>query len=560
MKKILLALMLLAISSTALAAGQTPNYGLWKPADGEYGWGVMGRDNSDTIDTELKRVDDLASSAAAFDSGTTTGGSITTAADTTKSWGINSLTGMDISIKRAGVTIRTEPITSNTATVITFASGTAVAAADTYQVYASGAASRAPRGNLNFPVTTGTYVLTDPQFDNASFDVNGALVANVTIQIPDGFAQIFVVDNETTGNFAITVKHAATTGVVVPQGKRVILYTTGTIVEDITQSGALEMTRNDVNNGQHRVAQAGTSFPAAAHTAHDVDGWVNNHVGTMVFTIAQSAGSSTGKLSRTVTVTTADAAVAAGDFVSHNMAIEGYDVVKYIGNTFTVGFRAKSAVTGIHGLSLRDGTSTLVKEYTINSANTWEYKSITVVGGLQAVASSTNSAGLYLQWAGMAGTTYQTTADTWNAGFFISTSSQVNDVATNGNVFGLEDVTMNLGTTVAPDTATYAEDLARAQRYFRFNPGGNGTSDITTRVILSLHFPRMRTTPTLALVSGTNAVWDGSAGALRNVTALGTLHDSSPEGVITNLTVSTTTAGVIHFLRAQEFISLDARL
>ena len=460
--------MALLVASTVASAGTlTTNYNLNKPADGEHGWGALMRANSDTIDTELKRVDDLATAAASFDEGTATSGSTTTLGDSTKSWGVNSLAGMDLSVKRAGATIRTEPIISNTSNAITFASGTAVAAADTYQVFASGAASRAPRGNLPLTVSTGTYVLTDPDFDNSSFDLTGTLVANVTVQVPNGFAQIFVVDNETTGSYSITVKHAATSGVVVPQGKRVVLYTTGTVVEDITQSGAAEMTRNEIHNGQMRVAQAGTSFAAVADGDYDVDGWLSGKDGTTaVWTIAQATGSDTGKLARTLTVTTADAAVAAGDAVTSKTKIEGYDVVKYLGNTFTLGFRVKSAVTGIHTFAIYDGTSSYLTEYTINSANTWEYKSATIVGGLQAAASTTNSMGIQISFASMCGSTWQATAGTWGAGIKYCTASQVNDVATVSNVFALEDVTMNLGTTVAPDTATYEQDLARAQRYY----------------------------------------------------------------------------------------------
>ena len=231
MKRIIFALMLIAWSGVAVAGTLTTNYGLNKPADGEFGWGSDIRENADTIDTELKRVDDLAASAAAFDSGTATGGGATTLTDTAKAWGVNSLTNMVMIAQRAGITIRTEPILSNTAETLTVASGTVMAAADTYSVYTS-IGSRAPRGNLPVATTGGTTVLTVDEFDNASFDVSGTLVSNATIEIPDNYAQIFIVDNETTGAFTLTVKHSATAGVVVSQGTKVVLYTTGTVVED----------------------------------------------------------------------------------------------------------------------------------------------------------------------------------------------------------------------------------------------------------------------------------------------------------------------------------------
>jgi len=99
--------------------------------------------------------------------------------------------------------------------------------------------AKASRGNLPLSATGGTIVLTAAQFDNTSFDLTGTLVSNLTIQLPDTIAQMFVIDNATTGAFTVTVKHAATPGVLVAQGSRVILYTTGALCEDIAPSKAL---------------------------------------------------------------------------------------------------------------------------------------------------------------------------------------------------------------------------------------------------------------------------------------------------------------------------------
>jgi len=222
---------------------------------------------------------------------------------------------------------------------------------------------------------------------------------------------------------------------------------------------------NDIINGQFRVAQAGTSF-APASGSYDLDGWYSLYaLTTPGFTVSQGIGSSTGKFARLNTYATAEAVFDTGDYCNNSTKIEGYDAVKYLGNTFTVGFRVRSSVTGVHCLSIHDGTSSYVYEYTINVADTWEYKTITIAGGLQAVASSTNAWGITLHFCNGVGATGQTTAGAWNAGSFYGTVNQVNDLATVGNVFALEDVTMNLGATVIPDSATYEQDLARCQRY-----------------------------------------------------------------------------------------------
>lgn len=85
--------------------------------------------------------------------------------------------------------------------------------------------------NLNLAVTTGTYVLTRAQFLSESMDITGALTGSVTIEIPDNIPHQFIVHNETTNAFTVTVKHNATAGISVPQGGIYLLYTQGTVVE-----------------------------------------------------------------------------------------------------------------------------------------------------------------------------------------------------------------------------------------------------------------------------------------------------------------------------------------
>lgn len=225
---------------------------------------------------------------------------------------------------------------------------------------------------------------------------------------------------------------------------------------------------NDIINGQFRVAQAGTSFPAAADSSYCLDGWLlRNIVTTAVVTLAQSVGDIAGKLCLTKTVTTADSSVTSTKFSSLITLIEGYNCVKYIGNTFTVGFRVRSSVTGIHCFGVSNGSNIYTTEYTINVANTWEYKTVTIIGGTPSIASSTNSVGLTLSFCNMSGSSYQTGAINSWSGTQFGSINQVNDLATIGNVFALEDVTMNLGTTVSVDDISFEDELRRCMRYYQ---------------------------------------------------------------------------------------------
>lgn len=222
---------------------------------------------------------------------------------------------------------------------------------------------------------------------------------------------------------------------------------------------------NDIVNGDFKIAQIGTSFAAPSSGAYDLDGWVTGRAGAAIFTIAQVAGSSAGKLARQGTVTTASGVVAAGDFVYGSTRIEGSSIVKYVGNTFTVGFRARFPVTGIHCVSLRNSGNdrSYVAEVNCLVANAWASYSFTVVGGLTTTGTWNyiNGVGLRVSLAHLCGTTFQTTSNAWNTGTFYGTVNQVNDCATLSNVWAMEDVTISLGNFVIPSNVSYWKELAR---------------------------------------------------------------------------------------------------
>ncbi|MGJ0515149.1 MAG: phage tail-collar fiber domain-containing protein [Methylomicrobium sp.] len=60
----------------------------------------------------------------------------------------------------------------------------------------------------------------------------GALTANIAVIVPTSPTRSWIVKNGTSGAFTLTVKTAAGTGVVCSQGKKALVYTDGTNVED----------------------------------------------------------------------------------------------------------------------------------------------------------------------------------------------------------------------------------------------------------------------------------------------------------------------------------------
>lgn len=315
--------------------------------------------------------------------------------------------------------------------------------------------------------------------------------------------------------------------------------------EAASVNGVKALHLNDIINGNFPIAQAGTSFAAPVSGAYDLDGWLNSNTTTVAFDVAQVAGSTAGRLARRVTITTAKATVAAGDVVSDQTRIEGYNIEKYVGQTFTVAFRAKVPVAGIHCVTLRNAGDdrSYVKEINFPTANSWQDCAFTVVGGLPTAGTwnYTNGVGLSVSFTHMSGTTFQTTPDAWRTGNFIATANQVNDCATVGNVWALEKVTMNLGTVAAVSEIDVGDEQVRCQRYAR--PWGRSAKGIwlsATECRLAEQLGiGMRATPTAALTTTAPVVedWNTSGLTAANAAISGSrLHPAAIDVTINGFT------------------------
>jgi hypothetical protein len=184
------------------------------------------------------------------------------------------------------------------------------------------------------------------------------------------------------------------------------------------------------------------------------------------------------------TVTTADTNITAGEYVALGQKIEGYNIIDFVGNTFTLGFWVYASITGTFCVAFRNATpnASYVGTYSINTINTWEYKTITITGGLPSAYTwnKTNGIGLYVNWTLAVGSTFQTTAGSWvttGTGNYLGTSAQTNFMATNGNQFRLTGVQLSLGSVLPQAEARqFGTELTLCQRYYQksFNTGGSG--------------------------------------------------------------------------------------
>ena len=226
-----------------------------------------------------------------------------------------------------------------------------------------------------------------------------------------------------------------------------------------------------------------------------------------------------------LTVTTTDASLGASQRYLFGQSIEGLNVADLgwgtaSASTVTLSFWVRSSVTGTFSGSLANSSYNRCYpfSYTINSADTFEYKTVTIAGDTTGTWLTTNGVGIRAWFTIGAGSSNLGTAGAWGSTYYFGATGQTNLMATSGATFYITGVQLEKGSTATSfDYRPYGTELALCQRYyFRFiqTPGSNvgvasGVVYTTTIVYGQVNFPvPMRTAPTALEQNGTAADYD----------------------------------------------------
>jgi len=298
------------------------------------------------------------------------------------------------------------------------------------------------------------------------------------------------------------------------------------------QLGALNL----IQNGAVAISQRGTSFSPPTTGAYVVDRFHQYQGGGGVLYYEQSTDAPAGfSNSLKVTVNTADTSIASSDFYFMRQNIEGLNCTPLsLGTsdavTFTLSFYVKSSLTGTFNGCFQNGAAdrSYVYEYTINAANTWERKTVTLVGDTTGTWFSDNRSGLRVTFDFGMGSSFNTTANSWQTGNYHSTSGTVKLVGTAGATWQITGVMLETG-----DTATsyphedYGTTLQKCQRYYQriyytyegnFGASGNGAPHETALPVSLRGNPSITSSEitkggTVSALSSIDAKNTGSAGA-----------------------------------------------
>jgi len=291
--------------------------------------------------------------------------------------------------------------------------------------------------------------------------------------------------------------------------------------------------RNLIINGAMQVAQRGTSFTSTGHTLDRMQ-MLTANTDNVAFTTTQSSTAPDGFAnSLKVDITTAETTLDSNELFRLLYKIEGQDLqhLNYgssAATSATLSFYVRSNVTGVYTVEFRlnaAGTSTITKQYTISSADTWERKELTLPANTATAIDNDNTNGLEISFALAAGSNF-TTGSLGTSWASTATASRyagqaANVMSSTSNEWYITGIQLELGEQATPfEHEPYAVTLRKAQRYhYRrditiYDVAAMGGVNSTNRGAYLLNIPTaMRAKPSCSQGSNIQC-WYSAGGAV----------------------------------------------
>lgn len=337
------------------------------------------------------------------------------------------------------------------------------------------------------------------QTPTVDYTVSGTTLTFTTAP-PSGTNNITVQNFGSAGVINVPADGSVTTSKIVDGSVTAAKMATGAAVGNIanntitpamhSNSGYEFGMRNRIINGAMMIDQrnAGASV-TPTNGSYNLDRWAYFQSQASKFTCQQNQGSVTPPVGFTkyLGFTSSSAySVVSGDYFAFQQSIEGFNVADLAwgtasAKTVTLSFWARSSLTGQFGGSLKNLATSANRSYafsyTISSANTWEYKTITIAGDTGGSWATDNSVGLCVCFDLGTEATYLGAAGSWAGTNYLGATGDTKVVSTNGATFYITGVQLEKGSVATPfEFRQYGQELALCQRYLPAVNNSNGSS------------------------------------------------------------------------------------
>ena len=292
------------------------------------------------------------------------------------------------------------------------------------------------------------------------------------------------------------------------------------LADNLPREGQLG-NRNLMINGAMQVSQRGDSTGVSTQGYYGPDRYSLGINGRdqFVLTISTTSDAPDGYSNAyKIQTTTAETSITDTEYLMVRQIVEAQNLQHLAYGTsdakqLTASFWVKSSVAATYAVFLYqyDGNRNIGSTYTINSANTWEYKTVTFAGDTGGTINDDNGHGMYLAFMLAVGPDMSDTDNTsWGSytggrlGFGHSTAANAVVTTTNAT-WQVTGVQLEVGDTATDfEHRTYSDDLASCSRYYFKNFATIYTTEYGSNAIANVFLPvPMRNTPALTHVSGT---------------------------------------------------------
>ena len=281
--------------------------------------------------------------------------------------------------------------------------------------------------------------------------------------------------------------------------------------------------KNRLINGDMKIDQrwTGSSNTWPGSATFTVDRWQIENTQSGKITFQQNHGSVTPPAGFTNYIglkVAATATIGASDYFLFFQNIEGnnlydFDLGKSTASVFTLSFWAYSNVTGTLGAVIKSSGQNYSYPftYTINSANTWEYKTVTVARPTSGTWGTGTSGTLLIGFNLGCGSTYSGSPDgTWQSVNVVSATGGASLMGSTSNYLYLTGIQVEKGPVATPfEFRHYGTELNLCKRYYWQIVSGtgqeimiNGTAFQTNQWETVVTYPvEMRSVPTITFTA-----------------------------------------------------------
>jgi len=316
--------------------------------------------------------------------------------------------------------------------------------------------------------------------------------------------------------------------------------------------------RNLIINGAMQVAQRGTSFATMGNgdSQYTLDRfkWQESGSPTLEMTVTQDSSSPNemgNSKSLKVEVTTAQSSLGSGDRVRIEQYIEAQNCQSIAKGTsaakaLSASFWVKSSKTGTYIVELQENDNDRInsQSYSISSANTWEYKTLTFPADTTGAINNDNGNGISFRMYLCAGTDYTSGSlnTSWvgvsgnNTGAAVG---QVNLADTVNATWFVTGVQLEVGQATPFEHRSYGDVLWSCKRYFN-KIGGSGDWEAypsqvasSTGCRASVHWDRrMRARPSITWNNSPGVQYVQARGSNYTITGFTTAHYSDKGAIV----------------------------